>query len=59
MGTITPRKRKDGSMAYKAQIRIRIQGTVAYSETQTFDRKQAAAARRIANRAKRTRSMAK
>lgn len=42
MGTIVPRKRKNGSQAYRAQI-VRKQGKkIVYRETQTFDRKQAA-----------------
>jgi integrase len=44
MGTIVPRKRKNGSQAYRAQI-VRKQGRkIVYRETQTFDRKQAAKA---------------
>lgn len=42
MATITPRKRKDGSVGYTAQIRIMRDGKKVYSESQTFDRKQAA-----------------
>lgn len=44
MGTVTERRRKDGSIAYKAQIRIMQQGSSAVSETETFDRKTAAKA---------------
>ncbi|MGV6475407.1 tyrosine-type recombinase/integrase [Azotobacter vinelandii] len=44
MGTITARKRKDGSSAYTAQIRIMQKGVTVYQESQTFDRKQAAQA---------------
>ncbi|HEP8462368.1 TPA: tyrosine-type recombinase/integrase [Pseudomonas aeruginosa] len=42
MGTITQRKRKDGSAAFTAQIRIMRQGKAVYQESQTFDRKAAA-----------------
>lgn len=41
MGTVVPRRRKDGSTAYMAQIRIARDGEV-YRETQTFDRKASA-----------------
>lgn len=41
MGTIIPRKRKDGSMGYMAQIAVRRDGEM-HRETKTFDRKQAA-----------------
>ncbi len=44
MGTITPRKRSDGTVGYTAQIRIRRDGKIAHNETHTFDRKQAATA---------------
>lgn len=44
MGTIVPRKRKNGSTAYMAKIVINKQGKVAHRETQTFERRQAAAA---------------
>lgn len=44
MGTITPRKRKDGSTGYKAQVRIKKDGKVVHQETETFDRKQVALA---------------
>lgn len=44
MATITPRKNKDGSTSYKAQVRIRKGGTVLYQETQTFARESAARA---------------
>lgn len=37
MGTITTRKRKDGSAAYTAQIRIMQKGVTVYQESQTFD----------------------
>ena len=38
MATITPRKRKDG-MRYSAQIRIKRNGKVVHTETETFDKK--------------------
>jgi integrase len=43
MGTIVPRKRKDGSTGFMAQIKIARDGEIR-RETKTFDRKQAAAA---------------
>jgi integrase len=42
MGHIVPRKRKDGSVGYTAQIVLKRDGKVAHREAQTFDRKQAA-----------------
>lgn len=42
MGSILSRKRKDGSMGYTAMIRIKRDGKLVHSETETFDRKQAA-----------------
>ncbi len=42
MGSISVRKRQDGSTAYHAQIRIMRKGQTVYQETQTFDRKAAA-----------------
>lgn len=39
MGTITSRKRADGSLAYTAQIRLMENGTFIHSESQTFSRK--------------------
>lgn len=39
MATFTKRRRKDGTTAYFAQIRIRRHGKIAYSESRTFDRK--------------------
>lgn len=42
MGTITKRKRADGSVAHMARIRIKEGGVVVHSETETFDRDQAA-----------------
>ncbi|AIO23820.1 tyrosine-type recombinase/integrase [Burkholderia cepacia] len=44
MGTITPRKRKDGSIGYTAQIRRKEKGKVVYTEAETFDREAAARA---------------
>jgi len=44
MGTIVPRKRRDGSVGYTAQIRIRRDGKIVHSESQTFDRRPAASA---------------
>ena len=45
MGTITVRKRRDGSTGYTAQIRIMQKGVTVYQESQTFDRKATAQAR--------------
>jgi integrase len=42
MGTITPRRRSDGTTGYTAQIRIKRAGRVVHSESETFDREQAA-----------------
>lgn len=42
LGTITKRKRADGSVAHMARIRIKDGGVVVYSETDTFDRESAA-----------------
>src|SRR5690554_891321 len=44
MGTITSRKRKDGSTSHTAQIRIMRKGVTVYQESQTFDRKPTARA---------------
>lgn len=44
MGTITTRKRQDGTSAFTAQIRIVKAGAAVYQESQTFDRKQVAQA---------------
>ena len=44
MGTITVRKREDGSTGYTAQIRIMQKGVTVYQESQTFDRKATAQA---------------
>jgi len=38
MGTVTARKRKDGSVAYLARVRIMRDG-FPYHETKTFDRR--------------------
>ncbi len=43
MGTISARKRKDGSVAYRARVRV-MQDGVAYHETETFDSRPAATA---------------
>lgn len=42
MGTITPRKRADGTMGYTAQIRVRRGGKIVHSEAETFERESAA-----------------
>lgn len=42
MGTITPRKRADGTTGYTVQIRIKRGGKVVHSESETFDREPAA-----------------
>ncbi|VVE67769.1 integrase/recombinase [Pandoraea anapnoica] len=44
MGTISVRERKDKSIGYTAQIRLKRDGRVVYTEAKTFDRRQAAAA---------------
>lgn len=44
MGTILSRKRKDGTMGHTAVIRIKRDGKLVHSETETFERKQAAEA---------------
>ena len=44
MGTVTSRKRRNGSIGHTAQIRIMRNGKPAHTEAQTFDRKQAAKA---------------
>ncbi|WP_316231202.1 tyrosine-type recombinase/integrase [Bradyrhizobium sp. SZCCHNR1051] len=44
MGTITARKRKDGTTAHLAQVVIKRGGAILHREARTFDRKQAAAA---------------
>jgi integrase len=42
MGTITARKRGDGTIGYTVQIRVQRGGRLLHSESQTFDREQAA-----------------
>jgi len=44
VGTITPRKREDGSIGHTAQIRLKKGGQVVYTEAKTFDRAPAAKA---------------
>lgn len=44
MGQILARKRKDGTTGYTANIRIKRHGVIIHSETETFDREQAAKA---------------
>ncbi len=44
MGTITSRKRKDGTIGHTAQIRIKRNGEIVHTESQTFERKPAASA---------------
>ena len=44
MGTIVQRKRKDGSVAYMAQITIMRERKIVHRESKTFDRKPAASA---------------
>ncbi|CAH0532159.1 tyrosine recombinase [Ralstonia phage UAM5] len=36
MGSITPRKNKDGTTTYKVQVRIKRKGVVVHQETETF-----------------------
>jgi hypothetical protein len=43
MGTIVPRKRKNGTTAFMAKIIIKRKGEVIHRETETFDRRPAAA----------------
>lgn len=43
MGTITQRRRADGSAAYTAQIRVKSGGIITHSEAQTFGRRALAA----------------
>jgi integrase len=43
VGTITARRRKDGSIGYTAQIRLKRAGVVIHNEAETFDRKALAA----------------
>lgn len=42
MGTITPRKRSDGTTGYTVQIRFKKAGKIIHTEAKTFDREQAA-----------------
>lgn len=42
MGSIAPRKRKDGTTSYTAQIVLKKDGAVVHREARTFDRRQAA-----------------
>lgn len=44
MGTILKRKRKDGTIGHTAVIRLKKDGKLIHSETETFDREQAAKA---------------
>lgn len=44
MGTILPRKRKDGTVGYTAMIRIKRGGVIVHKETETFEREQVAKA---------------
>jgi integrase len=44
MGTVAPRKRSDGSLAYQAQLLIKRTGKIVHRENRTFDRRQAASA---------------
>lgn len=44
MGTITKRKRKDGTTAHYAQILIQRKGRIVHREAETFEREQAAKA---------------
>ena len=39
MGTISARKRADGTTAYTAQIRLKDKGVIVHTEAQTFTRK--------------------
>jgi len=43
MGSIAPRKRKDGTTSYTAQIVLKKDGAVVHREARTFDRRPAAA----------------
>lgn len=44
MGTVTERKRKDGTLGFTAQIRIKRDGKIVHTEARTFDRKVTASA---------------
>lgn len=39
MGTIVPRKQKDGTLRYRAQIRIKKDGKIIHSESETFSKR--------------------
>lgn len=39
MGTITPRKRSDGTTGYTAQIRMKNKGVIVHTEAQTFSKR--------------------
>ena len=38
MATITPRRRSDGTVAYKALVRLKRGGKIVYSESRTFSK---------------------
>lgn len=38
MLTVTPRRRKDGTLAYRALVRVKERGRVVYSESKTFSK---------------------
>lgn len=44
MGTIVGRPRKDGTVGYTAQVKIKREGRIVFSKAQTFDREAAAKA---------------
>jgi integrase len=44
MGTVTARNRKDGTIGHTAQVRIKRNGMIVFTESQTFDRDAAARA---------------
>lgn len=44
MGSITPRKNKDGTTTYKVQVRIKRKGVIVHQETETFAKEAAARA---------------
>lgn len=44
MGTIVSRPRRDGTVGYTAQVKIKREGMVVFSKAQTFDRESAAKA---------------
>ncbi len=39
MGTITSRRRKDGTLRYRAPVRVERRGEAVYSESRTFGKK--------------------